>query len=191
MTEEPHQSGVRRSRAAERLGDWAGAFSLLIIIMVFVAALVYALPVNLELPLVSTDRWVVLDVGYLIGLALLAVATLCHAMLISPTRSPLTAIWLSVVFGVLCVPFAMVEPVFGLTGADADWKVASIYSRFVLQLLPFVMVFAAGIVMLRTREKPGWFRLIGVGICVALAAVAVVLAAWIPELMRANEPGTL
>lgn len=191
MTEEPHQSGARKSRAAERLGDWAGAFSLLIIIMVFVAALVYALPVNLELPLVSTDRWVVLDVGYLIGLALLSVATLCHAMLISPSRSPLTAIWLSVVFGVLCVPFAIVVPTFGLIGADADWKVAIVYSRLILNLLPFAMVLAAGVVMLRTREKPARFRLIGVGICVAMAVIVVVLAAWIPELMRANGSGTL
>jgi len=183
---------------AEKLGDWAGAFTLLMIVLLFVTALLYELASISGLPLVSidgwtiphTDRWAVFDVGYLAGLALLAAVTLCHAMLISPTRSPLTAIWLSIAFGTLGVLLAMVEILLDQIGADTDWKLAVTFSSFVLNVLPFLMVLAAGIVMLRMRDRSIRFRVIGVGICVASAAVVVVLAAWIPRLVRATELGT-
>lgn len=191
MPEDLHQSGARRNAVSTRLGDWAGAFTLLIMIVLFVGALVHELVHMKGLLIINTGQWGMADSSYLIGLALLAVATLCHAMVISPTRSPVTAIWLSVGFGAPGVLLALGLAGLLMIGSDTNWKVARTFSSFVLNILPFVMVFAAGIVMLRMRDRPIRLRVIGVGICVAAAAVVVALAACIPRLVRAAELGTL
>lgn len=174
-----------------RLGDWVGAFTLLIMIVLFVGALAHELVHMKGLLIINTGRWGMADFSYLIGLALLAVATLCHAMVISPTRSPVTAIWLSVGFGAPGVLLALGLTWLLLIGSDTNWKVASTFSSFTLKVLPFVMVLAAGITMLRMRDRSLRLRVVGVGICVASAAVVVALAAWIPRLVRAIELGTL
>lgn len=145
------------------------------------------------LVLVNTGRWGFADFSYLIGLGLLSVLLLCHAALPDLARLPRSVIVSSSIIGVPGVLISLGKWWLLILGSNADWKVVSTFAMFALGVLPFTLVLATGIVLLRADDEehvhPRRFRIGGVSIAVAAAGVVILLAAWLPRLVRLYEIG--
>ena len=182
MAEASQQFRAGKSSWRERWGDWGAASSLMAVALLLVGMLAYMLPVDLGMPLVSAERWVVIDPAYLILMASLTTLLLCHASLISPNRSPRVLLWGSVVLGVLGLLLAFATTGISMVVANTDWRIAVAWSRLIIYILPFGMTFAAGWVLVKLRHRTIRVRLVGVGTCIVVAALLVSVVAFLPSL---------
>ncbi|RCK60089.1 hypothetical protein [Microbacterium sorbitolivorans] len=186
MAETSQQFRQGKSSWRERWGDWGAASSLMAIALLLVSTLMYILPVDLGMPLVSAESWVIIDPGYLVLMGSLVAFLLCHASLISPSRSPQVLLWVSVVFGVFALILSFATTSISMVVANTDWRIAASWSRLIIYILPFGMTFAAGWLLVKLRHSSTRVRLVGVGICVVVTTLLVAIVAFAPSLAGDN-----
>lgn len=138
---------------------------------------------------VNIGRWTMADATYLMGMALLAAALVIHAGRGMTERTARTIITISAVAGGLGGLVVLGKSWLLMMGSNADWKVASTVSGFIVGVLPFALAMASGIVMYSESASPVRKRVGRVARVVVVSVGVVALAAWVPRLIRLFEVG--
>lgn len=138
------------------------------------------------------DGWVFADFGYLGLMALMAVLLLIHAALGEDALRPKTMIALSCIVGALGTAQALYLGWFRFIGAGwsgEEWKMSAVLGLTAMILLPYVLPFTVGIILVRNDFEPVKWRVRAVAIAIASTALVIALAALIPRWARLAEMG--
>ncbi|MGO2746205.1 hypothetical protein [Microbacterium sp.] len=141
---------------------------------------------------INTGEWGFADISYLALMALLSALVLVHASLGEDALRPRTMIVLSSIIGGIGTLMGLAKGwfmLFGLLYSEETWKESAVFALVVMSIVPFVLPFATGIILLRNDFEPVKWRVQAVSIAVGAAALIITLAALIPRWARLAEMG--
>lgn len=142
--------------------------------------------------LVGRGNWGFPDYSYVALMVLISALVITHTTLSEDAIRPRTIIVLSSTVGGIGTLMALAKGWLMLIGAafaDEDWIAYSVYGAIALSILPFVLPFAVGVILLRNDFEPVKWRVRAVVFAVASATLIIVLAALIPHWAWAVEMG--
>lgn len=141
---------------------------------------------------INTGEWGFADLSYLALLALMSALVLVHASLGEDALRPRTMIALSSIIGGIGTLMALTKGWFmmiGLLYSEEAWKESAVFALAAMSVVPFVLPFVSGVILLRNDFEPVKWRVRAVSIAVGCATLVVVLAALIPRWVRLAETG--
>ena len=141
---------------------------------------------------VETAEWGFADFSYLLLMVHLSALTLVPASLREDVPRSRTMIALACTIGLVGTVLTLAKGWFMLIGllyADEDWKTYVVLGATVISLLPFVLPFASGVILLRNDFEPVRWRVRAISIIVASTVAVIAVAALLPRWARFAELG--
>lgn len=122
----------------------------------------------------------------------LSALVLAHASLGEDALRPRTMIALFSIIGGVGTLMALTKGwlmMIGLLYSEETWQESAVFVLVAMSIVPFVLPFVSGIILLRNDFEPVRWRVRAVSIAVGCPTLVVVLAALIPRWARLAETG--
>lgn len=172
----------------------AAVATLLVIAVLLTATVgyVYQRSISAQAP---GQQWSVVDAVYLVGMVILAAMLVIHAGLHGEALMPRT---MTAIAGFLLVPGMLVLGLvliqWSITqekGATAPWMGVALVGQLVTAVVPFVLVLMSAQILRQSIMQPARRRILSVLVAIGVAAIVIAIAAGLPWIAHAVNPGTV